>query len=166
MTIELTKLVLGLIKSIIKHKLSPSSILLLETKQKWTLSLYRHSLMEGQLYMSLKCPLVLLPNLWFFFWIVIILDVECLTSLLWSLSLHHVYHILASQFQYPLNVQIVGHLKIGTIGTPIHQVRQRRLWYCLINEWTKMKLVNTRSYKGHAHHKYQKILKQKLHHNI
>ena len=96
----------------------------LRQNENQTLSLYQHSLMEGQFYISLKCPLVLLPNLWFFFWIVIILDVECLANLFWSLSLHHVCHSLASQVQQPLNVQIVGRLKIGTIGTPIHQVGQ------------------------------------------
>lgn len=56
---------------------------------------------------SFKGPLVLPPHFLLFLWCEVILDVECLADLLWSLPLDHVGDSLAGQVQQPLDVQVV-----------------------------------------------------------
>ena len=60
---------------------------------------------------SLKSPLVPPADLFLFFRVEIILDIEGLPDLLWSLALYLVRHCLARQIKKTLDIQIVCCLK-------------------------------------------------------
>lgn len=60
---------------------------------------------------SLESPLILSSDFFLFFRGEIILDIEGLPNLFWSLALNHISHCLAGQIKQTFNVQIVRCLK-------------------------------------------------------
>ena len=59
---------------------------------------------------SLFSPLILTTDLILFFGREIILDVECLTDLLWRFTFDHVGDSLASDVEQGFDIEIVGSL--------------------------------------------------------
>ncbi len=61
---------------------------------------------------SLKSPLVFPSNFLLFFWCEVILNIECLANLLWSLAFDHISHCLTGKIQQILYIQIICCLQV------------------------------------------------------
>ncbi len=65
---------------------------------------------------SLKSPLVFPLNFLLFLWCEVILNIECLVNLLWSLAFDHISHCLTGKIQQILYIQIFKETERGWEG--------------------------------------------------